>query len=158
MASDMDNRRKLRGLRLTGMNATRTHRSSTHRSPVSALVADGIAIAVFALLARIAHNTPEMPLSFVGWLDTTWPFLLGVALAWALLWFGVLPQLRNGGSGHDMASGVVVWIFAVVVGLLVWGLRHGQVPHWSFMLVATIMSAILLLGWRGILRLRSRKA
>lgn len=127
-----------------------------------AIIADAIAIAVFALLARIAHNTPEMPLSFVGWLDTTWPFLLGVALAWVLLRTGVVPQLNKGQgaaseqNGTSARTGVVVWICAVVVGLAVWGIRHGQVLHWSFMVVATIMSGILLLGWRGIARLRNR--
>ena len=44
-----------------------------------AIALDTLAIAVFALLARIAHQTDEMPLNFTGWLSTLWPFLVGVA-------------------------------------------------------------------------------
>ena len=36
----------------------------------SAIAADYVAIAVFALLARAAHQTDEMPFNFTGWLST----------------------------------------------------------------------------------------
>lgn len=98
-----------------------------------------------------------MPLTFGGWLDTMWPFLVGVGLAWTLLWCGVRPQAESGYGGRGLGAGLIVWICVVLVGLTVWGVRHGEVPHWSFMLVATVTSGILLLGWRGIARLRRRR-
>lgn len=119
---------------------------SALRSPVTALVLDLIAIALFGLFARVAHQSEDMPLNVMGWLSTTWPFWLGVLVAWLLLWFGVLGNR----SGHEVAAGVPVWAITVVTGLLIWSVRNGAVPHWSFMLVATIMSAILLLGWRTV--------
>ena len=42
------------------------------------------------------------------------------------------------------------WVVTVVIGLSVWGLRNAAVPHWSFILVASIMSALLMLGWRAV--------
>ena len=129
---------------------------TTQRSPGMALGFDVIAILLFALLARIAHNTPEMPLSFGGWVDTSWPFLTGLAIAWALLLIGLArPRGAKGESfsGIEFSTGALVWIVTVIVGLGIWGARHAEVPHWSFMIVATVMSGLLLFGWRGMFRL-----
>ncbi|WP_227658999.1 MULTISPECIES: DUF3054 domain-containing protein [unclassified Corynebacterium] len=94
---------------------------------------DALAIALFALLARVAHRSEDMPLTVTGWLSTLWPFLLGVALAW-----GLITALGRGGAtaASPWRSLGVVWPLTVAVGLSVWGLRHGAVPHWSFLIVA----------------------
>lgn len=113
-----------------------------------ALGLDIVAIAVFALLARLAHQSAEMPFNFAGWLSTLWPFLVGVAVSWILL----LTARWN--AVHLWPTGVATWVVTVVVGLVIWGIRNGDVPHWSFMMVATIMSGILLLGWRGLAKLK----
>ena len=52
-------------------------------SKPSAIAADYVAIAAFALLARAAHQSDEMPFNFSGWLSTLWPrwlLILGVVL------------------------------------------------------------------------------
>ena len=104
-------------------------------SKPSAIAADYVAIAAFALLARAAHRSDDMPFTFTGWLSTLWPFALGVTLGW------LITRENKGG---------VIWIITVVTGLVIWGLRNGKVPHWSFIIVATTVSALLMLGWRGI--------
>ncbi|KQB83476.1 DUF3054 domain-containing protein [Corynebacterium lowii] len=105
---------------------------------------DSLAIALFALLARIAHRSEDMPLTVLGWLNTLWPFLLGIALTWAfLLWGKSRPATLWGSLG-------LVWPGTVIVGLCIWGLRHGAVPHWSFMIVAAVTSGILMSAWRAI--------
>lgn len=117
----------------------------------TALIADIIAIAVFALLARIAHQTDAMPLTVAGWLSTWWPFLLGVLVSW-----GLILALKL--DGHRVfPAGLLAWVVTVVVGLAVWSFRNGDIPHWSFVLVATIMSGLLMLGWRGVVRLAGRR-
>ncbi|MCT1683974.1 DUF3054 domain-containing protein [Corynebacterium appendicis] len=116
-------------------------------SPV-AIALDTLSIAVFALLARIAHQTEEMPLNLTGWLSTLWPFLVGVALAW------VIVTLARKGEGKG--NGVFIWLITVATGLIIWGIRNQQLPHWSFIVVASVMSALLMLGWRGIARLIKR--
>ena len=104
----------------------------------SAIAADYVAIAVFALLARAAHQSDEMPFNFTGWLSTLWPFALGVTLGW------LITRKNNGG---------IIWIVTVVTGLVIWGIRNQDIPHWSFIIVATVMSALLMLGWRGVAKL-----
>lgn len=104
----------------------------------SAIAADYVAIAVFALLARAAHQTDEMPFNFTGWLSTLWPFALGVTLGW------LITRENKGG---------LIWIVTVVTGLVIWGIRNQAIPHWSFIVVATVMSALLMLGWRGVAKL-----
>ena len=110
-----------------------------------AITFDIVAIAIFALLARIAHRTDEMPLNIAGWASTVWPFLLGVALAWVIS----LALLKKGNAW-------VIWIVTVVTGLVIWTIRNQRIPHWSFILVASVMSALLMLGWRGIAHLIKR--
>ncbi|KAA8743350.1 DUF3054 domain-containing protein [Corynebacterium tuscaniense] len=111
----------------------------------TAITLDAVAIALFALFARIAHQTEETPLNFITWLDTLWPFLLGVALAWMFALFAL-----------KEARGWVIWLITVATGLIIWAIRNQQLPHWSFILVASVMSALLMLGWRGIARLIKR--
>ncbi|QGU05700.1 DUF3054 domain-containing protein [Corynebacterium comes] len=109
---------------------------------ISALSADVVAIAAFALFARIAHQTDDMPLNVAGWLSTLWPFLLGIALSWVVI------VIAGWNGARVVPAGVTAWLITVVVGLGIWTLRNGGLPHWSFILVATIMSALLVLGWR----------
>ena len=47
-----------------------------------------------------------------------------------------------------LRRGGIIWVITVVTGLVIWGLRNQAVPHWSFVIVATVMSALLMLGWR----------
>jgi len=53
-------------------------------------------------------------------------------------------------------SGGIIWIVTVVTGLVIWGIRNQSIPHWSFIIVATTMSALLMLGWRGVTKLARR--
>lgn len=85
-------------------------------------------------------------MNFMGWLATTWPFWLGVLLAWLLLWFGAV----GNHSGHELSAGVPVWVSTVITGLVIWGIINAKLPHWSFVLVAAVMSALLLFGWRSL--------
>lgn len=105
---------------------------------------DVVAIFVFAVLARLAHNTESDPFTFMNILDTWWPFLIGVVLA------HVLAAVVKKHPEPVAPGGVLVWVVTVVVGLGIWAIRNAAMPHWSFILVATIMSGLLLLGWRAI--------
>lgn len=107
----------------------------------SAIAADYVAIAVFALLARAAHQSDDMPFTFTGWLSTLWPFALGTALGWAIV------RENKGGP---------IWFITALTGLVIWGIRNGRVPHWSFVIVATVMSALLMLGWRAAAKLAKK--
>ncbi|APT85603.1 DUF3054 domain-containing protein [Corynebacterium aquilae] len=125
--------------------------SRTTRNPSKFLVFDLLAVAVFALLARAAHQSESMPFTFTGWLSTVWPFLLGTLIMWV-----VVPAVRKAPVAL-VPAGVAVWLGTAACGLVVWGLRHDHVPHISFIIVATVMSGLLLLGWRGIVAVLSHR-
>lgn len=127
--------------------------AQTRRSPViPAFFLDVLGVALFALFARIAHRSDDMPLNFMGWLETLWPFLLGTFIGWVLL--ALSGKLS---CATQVGSGVIVWLSTVIAGLAIWGIRRGEFPHWSFIIVASAVSALLLLGWRAITGMRARR-
>lgn len=102
-----------------------------------AIVIDLVLIVLFAVIGRASHGEA---VSAGGVLVTAWPFLLGGALGWAVSWL-----FRRAAGGPS--NGVIVWVFTVVVGMLVRALTAATVAT-SFVIVATIVLAILLIGWR----------
>ncbi|MDO4909517.1 MAG: DUF3054 domain-containing protein [Corynebacterium sp.] len=117
-------------------------------SKPSVIIADLVSIGLFALLARIAHRSAELPLNFTGWLSTSWPFWLGALVGHLLL---------MSKTGQKPKQGFAVWLPTLIIGLAIWGLNHHKFPHWSFMIVAGSMSALLLFGWRGIYAAMAKK-
>ncbi|WKD59969.1 DUF3054 domain-containing protein [Corynebacterium caspium] len=115
------------------------------------MLADATALGTFALLARIAHRTPDFPLTVGGWASTLWPFLVGGGLGW-----GAATLARQ--NGATMRGGLLVWLLTLSTGLGIWGLKRGEIPHWSFMMVAGSTSAVLMFGWRAIAAAKAKKA
>lgn len=137
--------------------STAPHNASSPATPAptsSALAPalDLLALLIFALLARLAHDDGS-GFSVLRWLDTAWPFMLGAAIVW-----GILLATGARATGRALRTGVFVWLGSLVVGLGIWAIRNAAIPHWSFILVATLMSALLLFGWRGIAQLWARKS
>lgn len=97
------------------------------------LLVDLVLVGVFAVVGRLSHYGS---LTLAGWWETAWPFLAGALLAW-----GLLRLLHR--PGGDVTSGLVVWIVAVVGGML---LRQasGQGTALPFVIVATIALFALL--------------
>jgi Protein of unknown function (DUF3054) len=122
--------------------------------PALALV-DALAVLVFAAIGRRAHEagSGSVPYAVGQVVGIAAPFLVG-ALLGALL-------ARSWRDPLAWRSGVAVWVGAVVVGML---LRWAFVdrPPLSFIIVATVSLAVLVLGWRGAVRgtvaLRGRRA
>lgn len=111
------------------------------------LITDAVAISVFAFLARVAHRDAA-PLNVGNWFSTVWPFLIGVLAAYAIV---IVPTRVN--AAKIWPPGVSIWVLTVAIGLTIWSFRHGTAPHWSFIIVASSTSGILLLGWRLVFRL-----
>ena len=114
-----------------------------------AFLADVVLVVAFVLIGRASHN--EGPL---GTLVTLWPFLAGLAIGWigARAWRTPF-TLRW--------TGLTVWAATVIVGILLRTVS-GQGVQFGFVVVTTLVLAIFLLGWRGIvqlvLRARARRA
>ncbi|HEX3545435.1 MAG TPA: DUF3054 domain-containing protein [Mycobacterium sp.] len=107
------------------------------RPALTALATDVVCVLVFCTIGRRSHAEG---LTLAGIADTAWPFLTGAAVGWLLSrgWRRPLALLP---------TGVVVWVCTVAVGMLLRkATSQGVAP--SFVVVASLATALLLLGWR----------
>lgn len=107
-----------------------------------AAVLDVVAVLVFAGVGRRSHAEG---LAVVGVLRTAWPFLAGAAVGWLVSRARRVPAA-------SLAGGLPVWLGALVVGMLL-RVATGAGTAASFVVVAAIALAVLLLGWRLVARL-----
>jgi peptidoglycan/LPS O-acetylase OafA/YrhL len=108
------------------------------REPAGMLALDVLAVLLFAAVGRRTHAEE---VSIAGIASTAWPFLAGTVTGW-----GVARAWRRPSSS---ATGLMVWLATVALGML---LRHltGEGTAWPFVMVATVVLAALLLGWRAV--------
>ncbi|MCM1012413.1 DUF3054 domain-containing protein [Brevibacterium sp. XM4083] len=109
-----------------------------------ALVVDLVLVILFTIIGHYTHSNDLDPQGIV---TTAWPFVAALVVAWVLaaVWDRPLSPL---------ASGTGIWAITVLLGLVIRGLTGaggdpGQVPV-SFMVVATTLNFITLVGWRVI--------
>ncbi len=124
---------------------------------VAAVVADAVAVLLFAAAGRSSHAEGVTP---AGVLGTAWPFLAGGCGGWLVVraWRGHWPAPRDRAVGQATLEGAVVALAAVAGGML---LRRatGSGTDPAFVVVATVVLEALLVGWRlgwSLLRRRSR--
>ena len=101
------------------------------------LVADVIGVLVFCAVGRRSHDEG---LNIGGVATTAWPFLAGTVVGW----------LASRGWRRPTAvapTGVIVWLCTVVVGMVLRKASSAGVAA-SFVVVASLVTAALLIGWR----------
>ncbi len=115
------------------------------RSVLIALLADVVCVLVFCAIGRRSHDEG---VNLAGIAETAWPFLSGTAAGWLLSrgWRKPLAVLP---------TGVTVWICTVTVGMLLRKLSSAGVAP-SFVVVASLSTGLLLVGWRVAVRLTAR--
>ena len=87
-------------------------------------------------------------MTVTGIAETAWPFLVGIATGWLVSRGWQRPAAL-------VPTGVTVWLCTVVAGMLLRKLTSaGTAP--SFIVVASLSTALLILGWRAGVRLLSR--
>lgn len=112
-----------------------------------AFAADVVCVLVFCAIGRRSHAEG---LTVSGIAETAWPFLTGTGVGWLLA--------RAWRTPVSLApTGLVVWVCTVVVAML---LRKAtsQGTATSFIVVASITTAVLLLGWRAVAQLVARRS
>ena len=109
----------------------------TWKAPLIAFAIDVVLLLVFVLVGRGSHGEGA---SLSGIFDTLWPFLSGLALGWlaTFAWRRPLAILW---------PGIPVWLMTVAVGMLL-RVAAGQGIEPSFIVVATVVLGVFLLGWR----------
>ncbi|WP_149084520.1 MULTISPECIES: DUF3054 domain-containing protein [Microbacterium] len=111
-----------------------------------ALLVDAVLVLVFAAIGRASHQ--EDP---AGFLLTAWPFLVGLVLGHAVAL--LLPGRPR--RPWSMLWGVVVWVVTVVGGMLV-RVLSGETAEVPFIVVATLVLGVFLVGWRAVAALVRR--
>ena len=106
-----------------------------------AIAVDVICILVFAILGRSSHQETT---DLLGVAHTAWPFLAG-CLAGTLIG-------RTWRHPFSLKSGVAVWL-GTVIGGMVLRVLSGAGVQLSFLIVASCVLALFLIGWRAGLRL-----
>jgi hypothetical protein len=100
--------------------------------------ADVLAVLVFAAVGRSSHA--EMVDAFEV-LTTASPFLIGLVIGWLVG--------RAWRAPSRLTVGTAIWAGATVVGLGVRSAFTHRLPL-TFVLVAALSLALLLLGWRAV--------
>lgn len=103
----------------------------------------GIDIGCVLVFCAVGRRSHDEGLNVAGVAATAWPFLTGTILGWVL----------SGGWRRPTAvapTGVAVWVCTVAVGMLLRKLTSAGVAV-SFVVVASSVTALLLLGWRAAL-------
>jgi hypothetical protein len=116
------------------------------RIPLLAIAADVVAVVVFAGIGRADHAEA---FDIAGVLATAGPFLIGLAAAW------ITPYVRS--DPASLGSGAAVLAGTALVGFALRAILLGRLPI-SFVLVATVSLAVLLVGWRGLSLVVARRA
>lgn len=111
----------------------------TVSTPVAALL-DAVAIVVFAALGRMSHAEG---MTVAGVAGTAWPFLAGLVLGW------VVSYVLLSRAPTDSSGAVLVWVGTIAGGMLLRAMT-GQGVATSFIAVASIVTGVLLFGWRAI--------
>ena len=119
--------------------------SSTQRSPDStptpsvpaSLAVDIGCVLVFCAIGRRSHDEG---ITLAGVAQTAWPFLSGTAAGWLLSRGWRQPTAI-------VPTGVSVWLATVIVGMLL-RKASSQGVAVSFVIVASLVTAAFLLGWR----------
>ncbi|SPM33173.1 membrane protein [Mycobacterium rhizamassiliense] len=113
---------------------------------LASLLADVVGVLVFCAVGRRSHAEG---LTLAGIAATAWPFLTGTLIGW----------LASRGWRRPTAvapTGLTVWVCTVVVGMLLRKLSSAGVAV-SFVVVASTVTALVLLGWRAALGLALRR-
>ncbi|ORB30192.1 DUF3054 domain-containing protein [Mycolicibacterium parafortuitum] len=114
---------------------------------LKALAADLVCVVVFCTIGRRSHAEG---LSLAGIAETAWPFLTGAGAGWLLARAWQRPTAL-------VPTGLIVWAATVIVGMLLRKLTsQGTAP--SFIVVASVTTAVLLLGWRGVVWALARRS
>jgi hypothetical protein len=103
-----------------------------------AFAVDVVLVAVFVGIGRASHGEDQS-----AYAVTFWPFAIGLVAGWAVArgWRRPFAISR---------TGLPAWIGAVVLGMLLRAVS-GQGVQVAFVIVASIVLAAFLLGWRFLL-------
>ncbi|KIA66394.1 DUF3054 domain-containing protein [Nocardia vulneris] len=117
------------------------------------LVVDALLVILFCAIGRRSHDEAVL----TGLLRTLWPFAIGLALGWlvaiaaASRLFGDAGRIARFDAAALWPTGILVWLGTLCGGMLL-RVVSGQGTAFSFVLVAGVVLALFLLGWRAAIK------
>ncbi|MGA7206527.1 MAG: DUF3054 domain-containing protein [Specibacter sp.] len=125
---------------------TETRTKSAPKLLASAIVLDVVLVLVFAASGRSSHHES---MGLGGILTTAWPFLAALAAGWLLTRNWRAPVLL-------WPNGVCLWLITVAGGMAL-RILSGETAAFSFVIVATLVLGLFLLGHRAIINRVTRR-
>jgi uncharacterized membrane protein (GlpM family) len=107
-------------------------------NPVRAAALDVASIVVFVAIGRRSHD--EAGNAVVGALKVAAPFVIALVAAWI--------ATRAWKRPDSLSIGVPVWLITVAAGMVLRHFVFDRGTALSFIIVATIVLGVFLLGWR----------
>jgi len=119
------------------------------RATQGAAALDAGAIVVFAVIGRMSHTEGVLGRAGLGLAQTVWPFLVGAAVGWIVIKGWTKPCAWR-------PTGVAVWGTTLVGGMAL-RVVSGQGVQVAFVIVAGVVLAAFLIGWRVISGLLAKR-
>jgi len=107
---------------------------------------DVVLVVVFVLIGRRNHHEGFV---LLGTVTTLWPFLAGLVVGWLAMRAWRSPT-------RVVWTGIGIWIATVGVGMALRAVS-GQGTAVSFVVVATLVLGLFLIGWRALTLLAVRR-
>jgi hypothetical protein len=123
------------------------HTERSGRWPL-AFGADVVALVVFAALGRRSHDQGGDPV--LGALEVAAPFVIALTIGWI--------TTRAWRDPWSLGTGVSLWAIALVGGMVLRRIVFERGTATSFVVVAALVTAALLIGWRLLARRSTRRA
>jgi hypothetical protein len=118
------------------------------RRPAAAFLLDIILVIVFAAVGRASHDEAG---PVAGSLQTAWPFLAGTVVGWLVV------RLLRKEWPVDVGPGITVWFATLLIGMVLRRLT-GAGTATTFVVVAALVLAVLIVGWRVLASYAARRA
>ncbi|MEO6125275.1 MAG: DUF3054 domain-containing protein [Ilumatobacteraceae bacterium] len=106
--------------------------------PAAAFALDVVAVLLFVAIGRRSHDEPGSVVG--GTIAVAAPLLIGLVIGWLLAQAWTSPM--------TLRSGAIIWVVTVVVGLAMRRLVFDRSIATAFIIVATVVLCLFLLGWR----------
>jgi hypothetical protein len=117
----------------------------TRRTVVAAL-ADIVAIVVFVAIGRRNHSEGE---SVDAILTVAAPFLIALAVGWIAARAWTRPM--------QVETAFVIWPITVAIGMVLRNLVFDRGTALPFVIVATVVTGVFLVGWRMVAAVAERR-
>jgi hypothetical protein len=113
-------------------------------------VAAALDVAVVVVFVAIGRRNHDEGSGLGQVLRIAAPFLIGLAVGWIVA--------RAWREPFSLATGAVIWIVTIAVGMVLRRTLFDRGTAFSFVVVATVFTGVLLLGWRLVARRVTHRA